>query len=72
MNNLKIFYISYFNANDIENYEFFKKCRRRVFKIYYLIFFFIYISYKYIYNYIFLIIQLFANYIDTYRKIDII
>lgn len=32
MNNLKIFYISYFNANDIENYEFFKKCRRRVFQ----------------------------------------
>lgn len=71
MNNLKIFYISYFNANYLENYEFFKKCRRRVFQMYYLIFFFIYISYKYIYNYIFLIIQLFAN-IDTYRKIDII
>lgn len=53
MNNLKIFYISYFNANDIENYEFFKKCRKRVFQIYYLIFLFIYISYKYIYNYIF-------------------
>lgn len=60
MNNLKIFYILYFNANDIKNHEFFKKCKRRVFQIYYLIFFCIHVQYN-------------INYIvfNTYKKIDI-